>query len=93
MQLGLLLEKYQVQKPKSSITNRRQEIVKEFVDEINKERMGTKWKPVTGRSVALKIAHLSEPDMYYFLSQCRDYKNRHHSFSKCFYGSLKTKLA
>lgn len=93
MQLALLLEKYQVEKPKSSITNRRQEIIKVFVDEINKERRGTKWKAVTGRSIALKMSHLSEPDMYYFLSQCRDYKNRNHSFSKCFFGSLKQKLA
>lgn len=77
---------------KKNITNRRQSIIKDFVDAINLERYNTKFKPVTGKQIALRLAHLSEDDMYYFLSQCRKYKleNKSHSFSKCFYGALKT---
>lgn len=76
---------------KPKITNERQSVIKEFVDEINKERTGTKWKPITPRAVAVKLGHIKDiKDLYYFLSVCRDYKNRNGSFSKCFFGSLKT---
>jgi len=96
-----LFTKYQI-KTKNNIVNSRQEIIKEFVDEINKERpytytningRKTKVGLITGRAVALKVPHLKEPDLHYFLSVCRDYKNRNGSFSKCFFGSLKEKLA
>lgn len=74
---------------KKKLTNERQTVVKDFVDAINSERIGTKFKPVTGKAIALQLAHLSIEELYYFLSMCRDYKNRNGSFSKCFYGALK----
>lgn len=75
---------------KSKITNERQAILKMFEDEINKERINTKYKPITGRAVAMKCSHLKDNfTLYYFHSQCLDYKNRKGSFSKCFFGSLK----
>jgi hypothetical protein len=75
---------------KPKITNERQLVIKEFVDEINKERNNTKWKPITARAVAIKLSHIkSLSDLYYFLSVCRDYAHRNGSFSKCFFGSLK----
>lgn len=84
---------------KPKITNERQSIIKEFVDEINKERP-LKYKDkngniktlqkVTAKAVAVKLGHLKDlKDLYYFLSVCRDYKNRNGSFSKCFFGALK----
>lgn len=48
-------------------------------------------KPLTARFVAVKLAKLSESDLYYFLSECRDYKNRNGSFSKMFFGAQKLK--
>lgn len=74
---------------RKKLTNERQAVIKEFVDVINQERIGTKFKPVTGKSIALMLAHLSMQDLYYFLSVCKDYKNRSGSFSKCYYGALK----
>lgn len=85
---------------KPKITNERQSVIKEFVDEINKERP-SKYKdkndkiktllPVTPKAVAVKLGHIKDlKDLYYFLSVCRDYRNRNGSFSKCFFGSLKT---
>lgn len=86
---------------KSSITNERQSVIKQFVDEINKERP-LKYKdnkgkiktllPVTPRAIAIKLGHIKDlQELYQFLSVCKDYKNRHQSFSKCFFGSLKLK--
>lgn len=75
---------------KTNITNRRQSIIKDFVDAINMERINTKFKKVSGKDIAIRVSHLSENDLYFFLSQCKDYKNRKGSFSKCFYGALKT---
>ena len=77
---------------KTRITNERQFILSKFVDEINKERLDTKYKPITGRAVAMKVSHLKDNStLYYFYSQCLDYKNRRGSFSKYFFGSIKVK--
>ena len=59
------------------ITNERQDIVRQFLEEINKERIGTKYKQLTGRAVAMKVSHLKDnATLYYFLSECKDYKNK-----------------
>lgn len=81
-----ILNKKEFKKQKLS---ERAGVVKEFVDEINKERIFSKKKPVTGVQIAIKTSHLSLNELYYFLSICRDYKNRKGSFGKCFFGSLK----
>lgn len=79
-------------KQKSKITNERQDIIKQFLEEINKERIGTKFKPMTGRGVAMKLALLkTNQELYQFLSICKDYKNRHGSFGKRFFGGAKIK--
>lgn len=78
------------EKEKSRITNERQEIISQFVDEINKERIGTKYKPVTGRAIAIKLSILkTNQELYQFLSECRDYKNRQGFFGKRFFGGFK----
>lgn len=93
-----LFSKYEVLKPDLKKVNSRSEILKQFVDEINKERpytytningKKTKVGLITGKAVALKVSHLAENDLHYFLSVCKDSKNRNGSFSKCFFGSLK----
>ena len=74
------------------IRSERADIIRQFLEEINKERIGTKYKPMTGRGVAIKLGHIKDNGtLYYFLSQCKDYKNRHKSFSKYFFGALKLK--
>lgn len=72
------------------IRSERAFIVSQFVEEINKERLGTKYKQLNGRAVAIKLSHIKDNGtLYFFLSQCKDYKNRHGSFSKYFWGALK----
>lgn len=81
------------EKPKENkITNERQYVISLFVDEINKERINTKYKPITGRAVAIKLGLLkTNHDLYAFLSECRDYKHRKGSFGKRFFGGAKEK--
>jgi hypothetical protein len=75
---------------KSRITNERQFIVSQFVEALNNERIGTKYKPLSPRAVAVKLGHLKDNHtLYYFLSQCNTYKRTKGSFSKCFWGALK----
>lgn len=97
MQIALFMDRY-AKAPDNKIANKRQWIISEFVDEINKERpcsyFDSKGKKktlpkITARAVAVKLGHLSEFDMTYFLSECRDYRHRKGSFSKRFFGSLK----
>lgn len=76
----------------NKIRSERAFVLSQFVEEINKERLATKWQPITGRAVAMKLSHLKDNGtLYFFLSQCKDYKNRHGSFSKYFFGALKCK--
>ncbi len=43
-------------KPEPSVyRSRRDEIVAEYVKEINQERLGTKYKPITKKEVALRL--------------------------------------
>lgn len=92
-----MIGKYKkVEKPKEKrkrgIVNERQAIIKEFVDELNKERDVTKMKPVTGRQIGVKLGILkTNQELYEFLSECRDYKNRNGSFGKRFWGGFKQK--
>lgn len=76
---------------KTKITNRRQFVISQFVDEINKERLANKLKPFAASYIAFKLSHLKIPDLEYLYSTCIDYKNRKGSFGKCMFGSIKTK--
>jgi hypothetical protein len=71
------------------INSRRSLILNQFQETINKEREGTKWKPLTGKAIAIKTSHLNLAELEYFYSLCKDYKQRNGSFSKCFFGALK----
>ena len=76
----------------TKIKSERAFILSLFIEEINKERLATKWQPITGRAIAMKLGHLKDNGtLYFFLSQCKDYKNRQGSFSKYFFGALKLK--
>jgi len=81
-----LFDKY---KPSKSNKTERGLILEELLEEVNKERKGTKFKPTTIKLLAIKLAHIPTQDLYYLKSICTDYKNRKGSFSKCLYGSIK----
>lgn len=77
----------------SGANSERAALVQEFVDEINKEREGTAYKPIHGRAVAMKLSHVKRlSDLYAFLSACREYKAKGKGeFGKAFFGALKQK--
>lgn len=75
------------------VLNERQELIQRIQCAINVERVGTKYKPVTGRAVAMKVAHIPTTDLYYLDSICRDAKNRGKKYGFVFFGSLKVKNA
>jgi hypothetical protein len=81
------------EKTNRGITNERQSIIKQFVDEINQERTQEKMKPLTSRYIAIKLGILkSNDELYQFLSECKDYKKRNGSFGKRFFGGFKEKI-
>ena len=90
MQISELLQQplFQVKTPNSE----RASIIQMFVDEINAEREGTKWRKVTGQEIAVQLSPIKTNwELYNWLSQCRDYKNRNGSFGKIYYGALDLK--
>jgi hypothetical protein len=83
---------------KTKIVNERQYVISLIVEEINKERPCT-YKVngkkrtlglITPRAIAVKISHIPTNDLYYMLSQGKDYKNSQGSFNKYFWGSIKS---
>jgi len=63
-------------KPKSTITNQRQEIVKMFLDRLNAARAGTKYKPLTARTVALRMQWWkTNQALREFYGYCNEAKN------------------
>lgn len=98
MNIGNLLEKYQSNTKiicsdcGKRCHNEKTCLITQAVNEINKEREGTKWKPVSYISVFRKLQKKTEFEIRLCLSNCKDYKNRNGSFGKCFWGSLKNTL-
>jgi hypothetical protein len=84
--LNIDISKYKVEK--STITNQRQEMIKRFLDKINADRKGTKFKQMTARGVAMKLAYVKTSELYNFFKTCENYKGE---FSKCFFGALRIK--
>lgn len=93
MQLAEMVLKYQLDR-KSKHKTEIGEIISEFVNEINKEREGTKYPKVTYMQIYTKLGAVNtklgavNKDKFalnVFLSECRDYKRRNGSFGKLFY--------
>jgi hypothetical protein len=74
---------------KKAINNRRAFILSQIIDEINKERFGTKYKLVKAKAIAIKTSHLGVEELDWFHHNCLEYKERAGSYSKFFFGSLK----
>lgn len=68
------------------ITGERQELIQRFVDKINLERVGTKFKPVIWKQINGLVAHVRVSDLYWFYKECENAL----SFSKKFFGILKS---
>ena len=78
------LQKLQDKKPHRA-TSERQELIQRFVDKINIERIGTKFKPVIWRQINGLVAQVKISDLYWLFKECE----QGDSFSKKFFGILK----
>lgn len=76
---------------KTSKKTERGDLLEKFLQKVNNERKGTKYKPMTMKLLAIKLSHVKTADLYYLDSVCKDYENRSGSYSKCLFGSLKVK--
>ena len=68
------------------ITSERQELIQRFVDKVNLERVGTKFKPVIWKQINGLVAQVKIGDLYWLYKECE----RGDSFSKKFFGILKS---
>jgi len=73
--------------PENKINSERAMLINDFLVEINKEREGTTYKPMTARGVAIKLGHIPTNELYYFYKVC--FKSK--SFGRTFFGALKIK--
>lgn len=69
---------------KEKVNSERSAVIKEFVDELNKDRGGRLL--VSPKVVAMKLSHLKLPDLYCLLSICRQSK----CFGKKFWWAIRT---
>lgn len=77
------------------LLNERSSYLKDIIDIINSERVGTPFPQILSNKqkklFAIKLSHIPTEDLPYVISVGKDYKNRHGSFSKYLYGSIKPK--
>lgn len=74
----------------------RGELLKQFLEVININRVSNKFKPITYARISMLLPkEIPTKDLYSLLSQCKDAGNRgknyHESFSKTFYWLIKAK--
>lgn len=69
----------------------RGELLTEILNEINKERVGTKYKPLSIKLLAIKLGHIPTKDFYRLMSEARDYRNRGKSYGQYVFGAIKVK--
>ncbi len=91
MQIQDLIENYKVGKPtKTFQKSERAEIVKQFVDRLNADRVVMGYKPLRASFYAIKMAESglkTNSDLYWFYRYCEEAKD----FSKTWWWSLKVK--
>ena len=88
----------------SKANSNRATIVEMIVQEMNKEREAMSWQYfdtkkkkftklgfITGKMMAIKLAHVKTEDLMDFYNTCLRYSKEKGSFSKCMFGSLKVK--
>lgn len=87
MHISELLQQIQEQ-PKEKLLYPRQELIKKFVDRLNAERDGIKYKKLSPVFIASKMYNSGlkdDLDLQWFYGYCNDARN----FSKCWWWALK----
>ena len=83
-----LFARYKVERPKKpSVSSQRAELVQRFHLRINKEREGSKYKPLSAKAVGVLLGHIPTEDLHAFMRMCE----KGDVFSKVFFGAIKPK--
>lgn len=72
---------------KSKAGSERATLIEFFVDNV-KDRKGKKYKP---SFIAMRVSHLKLADLYYMMSQAKEYEKKGGEIGKYFFGSLRVK--
>ncbi len=80
------LENLQARAQNKTARNFRDELLLTTLTELNNARMGTKYPQLKFVFVKMKVAHLSDSDLGYFVDRCQ---KANCGFSKAFFGGLK----
>lgn len=74
---------------KIDIRSLRDKFIDEAFEKINNARIGTKWKPLSKRAIAIHINTCckSDTDIHFFQKKCQ----QANSYSQCFFGLTKPK--
>ena len=70
---------------KTNIKSERAYYISLFLEKLNQSRLGTKYKPLTARCIAVKVGHISTDDLAGFYYDCEKEKN----FSKYFWWAIR----
>lgn len=78
-------------RPKGAPRNENEEIINDFMDEVNSERASQGRPRLSYMAIKMKLYAIrgNNFELRRFLSECRDYKNRNGSFCKLFFGATK----
>lgn len=90
MEITELLKNYKIGRDVNVPKSERADIVKKFVERLNKSRTENKYKPLPARFYAIKMADAglkSNFDLYWFFKYCDETKN----FDKTWWWSLTAK--
>ena len=80
---GDIAQTYKIERPKASL---RGNLIKQFMIEINRERLENKLPWI---AVSRKVQHLNYDSLETFYKMCLEYRSRGKTFSKCFFGALR----
>jgi len=75
---------------RQTINSKRSYLISQIVEEINKERVGTKYPLAKPRMIAIKTSHLGVEELDWFHHNCMEAKQRSGSYGRFFFGSLKS---
>ena len=85
MQIGEILKNKTFGKKQGQPRNEREEFLQLCLERINKDRIGTKYKPLSFLALKLKTQYLSDKDLKWLYFHCEKSDN----FSRLFFGLIR----
>lgn len=89
MQINELLKTIKIsrEKKKGQPRSNREDILNQLLQNINEERLNTKYKPLAFLGLKEQVKHMNDSDLHWFLVYC----SKAQSFGKAFFGMLRNK--